>query len=333
MKTIGIYPGKFQPPHKGNVTVYKKLRQITGPDTYVVTTDTPKFPDEPLNFDEKQQIWVRHGIAANNVIKVKNPYQPTELKAKFPENNTVAIYALNKADASKLIGNAADKASVGLPSLSRISDKYFLPYSGNENNLEPMSKHAYVIVWSDQIEPGRNLSGKDIRNFLGSSKNRDELKRSFFQRVFGWTDVSLYQMLVDRFKEINQFTSQDKPVVAPAPETQPQVTEQLRKLVRKFLSEYIKEDSYGSVSSTPMGGMTSATTVNTTNPGEEDRSDQEQQSRADLIKMKQQSERDLKTIDSDLKWKKDSLEKLRKDDIPNKRKEIDGLNKQIASAH
>ena len=57
MKKIGIYAGRFQPPHKGHLDIYKQLKQVTGTDTFIATSDKVELPDSPLNFQEKKQIW------------------------------------------------------------------------------------------------------------------------------------------------------------------------------------------------------------------------------------------------------------------------------------
>ncbi len=55
MKTIGIYPGNFQPPHRGHLRVFKTLKQLVGPETFITTTSHTPTPDAPLNFGEKEK--------------------------------------------------------------------------------------------------------------------------------------------------------------------------------------------------------------------------------------------------------------------------------------
>jgi hypothetical protein len=57
----------------------------------------------------------------------------------------------------------------------------------------------------------------------------------------------------------------------------------------------------------------------------------ERQNRIDAANAKKSAERDLRTLDTDLKWKKASVEKLRRDDLPKKRDEIDAINKAMSS--
>src|SRR4051812_35903099 len=102
MKTIGIYPGNFQPPHRGHVQAYKQLRQIVGPDVFVITTDRTPIPDAPLNFGEKENIWVRHGIPASHVVKVSNWMKPNEVFSRVSPSHTNAIFALTEKEESEI---------------------------------------------------------------------------------------------------------------------------------------------------------------------------------------------------------------------------------------
>ena len=76
MKTIGIYPGNFQPPTRAHYQVYRRLRQMVGTDVFIITTDRTPTPDAPLNYGDKEQIWVRHGAPAGHVVKVQNWKHP-----------------------------------------------------------------------------------------------------------------------------------------------------------------------------------------------------------------------------------------------------------------
>lgn len=106
MKKIGIYPGNFQPADKSHFEVYKKLKSMVGGnDAFIVTTDREPIPEAPLNFGDKEQIWVRHGVPASHIIKVQSlpsddiekaeEWRPQEIYHKFSSKHTVAIIVLN----------------------------------------------------------------------------------------------------------------------------------------------------------------------------------------------------------------------------------------------
>lgn len=109
MKKIGVYPGNFQPATRTHYEVYKKLQSLAGVDTFVATTDREPTPEAPLNFGDKEQIWVRHGVAASHIVKVESlptfdtsnaqEWKPKELFSKFSAAHTVAIFVLNEKEA------------------------------------------------------------------------------------------------------------------------------------------------------------------------------------------------------------------------------------------
>src|SRR5579862_318020 len=180
MKTIGIYPGTFQPADKSHYDVYKKLKAITRADTFVATTDREPSPEAPLNFGDKEQIWVRHGVPASHIVKVttlptdhNDDWRPKEIYSKFSSTETVAVVALNQIEASRFSKKkqqakppvaATDEFTQELQELygelqeSKPSEiwldrkgnaSYFQPYKGNENSLKPFEEHAYVVIMDD----------------------------------------------------------------------------------------------------------------------------------------------------------------------------------------
>jgi len=111
MKKIGIYPGNFQPAARSHYEVYKRFKAMIGGDeVFVVTTDREPIPEAPLNFGDKEQIWVRHGVPASHIVKVTSlptddaenvdKWRPEEIFHKFSAKHTAALISLNPKDAS-----------------------------------------------------------------------------------------------------------------------------------------------------------------------------------------------------------------------------------------
>lgn len=184
---IGIYPGRFHPPHRGHLNAYNFLKTITGNDTYVSTSGKVELPDSPLTFGEKQQIWVRHGVPPDHIIQTKSPYKSIEITQKYDPDKTSVIFALGQKDAERL------KVDQG---------GYFKSYTGNTNTLEPLSKNGYVLVIPENqtMVDGKILSGTAVRQMLGSDKYTDEQKEKFFRYIFGWYDIALFKDLTQKFK-------------------------------------------------------------------------------------------------------------------------------------
>jgi len=184
---IGIYPGRFHPPHRGHLNAFNFLKSITGNDTYVSTSGKVELPDSPLTFGEKQQIWVRHGVAPDHIVQTKSPYKSSEITQKYDPDKTSVIFALGQKDAERL------KVDQG---------GYFKSFKGDTNQLDPLNKSGYVLIIPENqtMVDGRILSGTAVRQMLGSDKYTDEQKEKFFRYIFGWYDIALFKDLTQKFK-------------------------------------------------------------------------------------------------------------------------------------
>ncbi len=187
MNIIGIYPGTFQPPHLGHFRAYEYLKKITGVNTFVTTSDVVELPQSPLNFGEKQQIWTRHGVPIDKVVKVKDPMKALEVTQKFGPDRTTAVFAMSSSDANSAIKN---------------SNGYFIQFKTVLPTMETLNKHAYVLVIPEPILNVNNKVNPDmIRRAFGSTKISEEQKQSFFKQVFGWFDISLFNLIKKKFAE------------------------------------------------------------------------------------------------------------------------------------
>jgi hypothetical protein len=223
MNTIGIYPGRFQPPHRGHVKLYDYVKKIVGPDNaYVATSDKVDPVKSPLNFKEKQHIWTRHGVPIDKVVKVVNPYKSEEITHKFNPKQTAAVFFLSKKDADRIPFQRKD----GQPA-------YFQPYKGNENKLLPFEQHSYIAVSPTYKIDGKIISGTTVREGLGSPKYTEPQKRKFFQWVFGWFDISLFEMLVDKFSKSEQSKSAEPET--PLKESHDRLKEILKGMIRELI--------------------------------------------------------------------------------------------------
>lgn len=167
-KILGIYLGKFSPAHKGQLRVYNILKKIVGENTYIgIYGNEVKLPESPLTFQEKQQIWVKHGVSAEKIVEIKNPNNPVEITSKFEPN---------------------------IPTLSVVLDKNVGDITKNfkTKTLRVPMSYSYVNR--------RPLTDATIFEMLGSPKYSDEQKQKFFKFIFGWYDIAMFQNLTDKFK-------------------------------------------------------------------------------------------------------------------------------------
>jgi len=222
MKTVGVYSGRFQPPHLGHVDIYKQLKQVTGPDTFIGSSDKVEFPGSPLNFQEKQQIWVRHGVPADNIIRVKNNYKPEEVTDKYDANNTALVVVVGEKDYNRFGQKKTKQGNKEVWLKADNTPGFYQPYKGNENNLRPLKEHGYIWFISNSVRisvGGKQLSGTVAREVLSHPNLTDEQRRKLFQKVFGWFDIGLYEHLVDKFTEARSFS--EKPATTPSKITKP----------------------------------------------------------------------------------------------------------------
>ena len=316
MKTIGIYPGNFQPPTKAHFQSYKRLKQVVGPDTFVVTTDRAPTPEAPLNIGDKEQIWVRHGVPASSIQKARDWQHPDEVYHNFSADHTSAIFALNPTDANKVAKrksrssqlknkSATDEVQAGEVE-GKPTDKevwldsngelnYFQPYAGNENSMKPFKDNAYVMIVDDSRIDGKPVSTSNIRQVFGSPRYTEDAKKKFFRFVFGWFDEGLYVLMLNKYRNAHQVVGKEEPLLpseTPRVAVSPTFRENVTKMVHEILKEIMDEDYSSTMSSTT--GNSSDTTdmasaLDAKKTPEQQRSDNIK-NKEDLVKKKHELE-------------------------------------------
>lgn len=137
-KKIALLPGRFQPAHIGHMKAWQYLRNKYD-DAYVVTSDKVDPPRSPFNFQEKKSMFIHAGVPSDHIVQVKNPYQATEIVSQFDPNTTVVIFGVSKKDMEEDPRFAFKPKKDGSPG-------FLQPFEKNQANLEPVSKHAYVVT-------------------------------------------------------------------------------------------------------------------------------------------------------------------------------------------
>jgi hypothetical protein len=196
-KTIAVYPGRFQPFGKHHAAAFMWLQNKFGKEnTYIVTSNKVDPEKSPFNFNEKKAIIELYGINTSHIIEVKNPYSPAELYSQFDPETTSVVFMVGEKDMGEdprfKIGPKKD----GSPS-------FFQNYKGNENNLEPLSKHGYLITAphiSLKVPGYGEMSGTEIRNVLGDTSKTREEKKELFQEIFGWYSEKMANYIFDKLE-------------------------------------------------------------------------------------------------------------------------------------
>ena len=140
MNYLVIYPGRFHPFHLGHKASYDYLTQKYGEDAvYIATSGVQDAETSPFDYSDKVKMMTELGVPASHIVKVKNPYQATEIVNKLSDEekaNTALIFAVSAKDAERF--NFAPKKN-GDPA-------YLQPVPNNTKKLQPLTQHGYVAI-------------------------------------------------------------------------------------------------------------------------------------------------------------------------------------------
>ena len=142
MKVLAVYPGRFQPLHKGHAQVYEWLKNKFG-DAVIATSDKVDPPKSPFNFKEKVQIMKLAGIPSSDVQQVRNPYIASEILRNYDGKKTVLVFAVSQKDMEEDPRFSFKPTKSGKPG-------YLQPYPKDGRGLKPFGDPdkpvGYVIV-------------------------------------------------------------------------------------------------------------------------------------------------------------------------------------------
>ena len=196
MTLVGVYSGRFQPFGRHHFAAYKQLQAVTGANTYIATSDVTDTEKSPFNFAEKRAIIMKYGIPGNRVVKTRSPYNPEEVLSKYDPKTTALVVIFGAKDAGRLEGTG----------------KYYKPFE-SARNLEGYKDRGYYIVAQHESVKigGKELSGTQIRKFLGSHKIDNEKKKKLFKGIFGWYDPHLFNVIT---KKVGSITPKNESVLS-----------------------------------------------------------------------------------------------------------------------
>ena len=102
-----IYPGRFQPFHKGHHAVYEYLAGKFGRNNvYITTSNKTDGSKSPFTFAEKAYFMQLTGVPADRIVQATQPYkienvlQTGHIQVTDPAN-TVAIFAVSAKEAGE----------------------------------------------------------------------------------------------------------------------------------------------------------------------------------------------------------------------------------------
>jgi len=189
-RVILIYAGRFQPMGQHHVETFRKLQDQFGEEnTFIVTSSKVSPPKSPLNFEEKKQVMMMHGIPEESIVQSRTPYKPDELMSRFDPENTAVAYAVGDKDMRE-----NPRFSIGFKKSGGLT--YFQAYEDNMGSLDSFLEHGYLVKAphiSLDVPGFGEMSGTSLRQALGSADPET------FQNIMGWFDEDTYNMLKSKF--------------------------------------------------------------------------------------------------------------------------------------
>jgi cytidyltransferase-like protein len=162
VRTIGIYPGRFHPFHKGHAASFKQLAQQFGlGNTYLAISSKQEQPKSPFSAQDRAKMAVALGIPSENIIAVRNPYAAQEYidQLELDPEKTAIVFGVSKKDME-------GEPALGIPPDPRFSfaakkdgsASYLQPYT---KDVKPMSQHGYIMSTDVAEFP---IAGKTMRD-------------------------------------------------------------------------------------------------------------------------------------------------------------------------
>ena len=188
---VAIYPGRFQPMGRHHAQAFKWLQDQFGEENvYVATSNVVNPPKSPLNFEEKKEAMLAHGIPESQIVQVKNPYKAEEILTSYdPETTSVAFMIGNKDMEGDPRFRVGEKKRGGLT--------YFQEFESNKENLRPFKEHGYLVVAphiSLDIAGFGEMCGTTCRAALADGDEK------LFADVMGFFDEDLFNLFKEKFE-------------------------------------------------------------------------------------------------------------------------------------
>jgi len=189
-KLVVVYPGRFQPAHRGHAMIYNSIvDEYPEADVWVATTN--KVDEKsPFNFQERKFLLEKAGIPGNKIMQVVSPYVAVEITKQYNDTKDNLIYVVSAKDVDRF---SYKPKKDGSPS-------YFQRYEEAEQ-LQPMGKNGYIKV-------GKTFPFKVLgKSITSASQIRDMYKhvteperKQIIVDLYGQFDPSIYNLFNKKLK-------------------------------------------------------------------------------------------------------------------------------------
>ena len=197
MKIIAVYPGRFQPFHKGHAQVYKWLKEKFG-NAHIATSNKVEAPKSPFNFDEKKKMMELAGVSPSDIYEVRNPYIAPEVLRHYDGSKTVLVFAVSEKDMAEDPRFSFQPTKSGKPG-------YLQPYPKDGKGLEPFGDpdkpRGYVVTtptftFNVLGEPAK--SATEVRKQFANADH--ETQKKLIKDLFGKYDAKVHKVMDEKIK-------------------------------------------------------------------------------------------------------------------------------------
>lgn len=196
---VVIYPGRFQPFHKGHKAVYDYLSKKYGRDAvYIATSNKTDNLKSPFSFSDKVQFMAATGVPLDRVIESTQPYQVPELTSKLDPNSTIMIYAVSQKDMDEDPRFKSWTKKDGSPA-------HFQPLPNDLKDTLTFSKHSYIEVvptFNFTVLGKPMTSASEIRAMYKQAD--DQTKQAIIKDLFGQFTPELKHILDTKLGSLSE---------------------------------------------------------------------------------------------------------------------------------
>ena len=170
---VVAYTGRFCPPHKGHISVFRKLQDKFGKDhVYIITSD--QSATSPFSFNEKVELFKMFGINPQFIKKMESSgyNAPAIMNAIGKPMTHGLVIAIGEKDKDRLRINQLTKT--GKPT-------FFRTYVG-EIDL-PSTEAGYVFIIQNEMSSEKVISATSVREAMHNN-NYESVKEYMPQEIF-----------------------------------------------------------------------------------------------------------------------------------------------------
>jgi hypothetical protein len=202
-RLVVVYPGRFQPFHRGHAGVFKQLQAKFGADnTWIATTPQVKIGEKnPFNATQKVELMHAAGVTDDRIVLATEPYKITAIQNAlgFDPATTVLIFAVGAPDKERLEVDAVyseftatGRKSLIPPGKAPGDEKPMKTFQSLQDSVTVAQGHAYVVV-VPEIEATVVIHGKthdvshgtECRNLWIQIQGDEQARREFLTGLYG----------------------------------------------------------------------------------------------------------------------------------------------------